>query len=125
MSEYQYYEFRCIDRPLTAEEQKEIGNYTEIGKTSARTNPNHLTETFLEINAEVIGNDYLIVGTVEKQAWRENINQPKPFNELLNHIHDFKSYQNLHMTMAGWFRDGQDPPVMEPPPSNEWLKGKT
>ena len=85
----------------------------------------HLTETFMEINAEVIGNDYLIIGTVEKQAWHENINQPKPFNEMLNHTHDFKSYQNLHMTMAGWFRDGQDPPVMEPPPSNEWLKGKT
>ena len=85
----------------------------------------HLTEMFLEINAEAIGNDYLIVGSVEKQAWRENINQPKPFNELLNHIHDFKSYQNLRMTMAGWFSDGQDPPVMEPPPSKEWLKGKT
>jgi len=29
------------------------------------------------------------------------------------------------MTMAGWFRDGQDPPVMEPLPSKEWLKAKT
>ena len=45
--------------------------------------------------------------------------------KCLDHTHDFKSYQNLHMTMAGWFRDGQDPPVMEPPPSNEWLKCKT
>jgi hypothetical protein len=79
----------------------------------------------LEINAEVIGNDYLIVGTVEKQAWRENMNQPKPFNQTLFHIHDFKSYQVLHMTMAGWFRDGQDPPVMDSPPSKEWLKGPT
>ena len=33
MSEYQYYEFRCIDRPLTAEEQKEIGRW------SSRTHP--------------------------------------------------------------------------------------
>jgi hypothetical protein len=85
----------------------------------------HLTEKFLEINAEVIGNDYLVFGTVEKQAWRENMNQLKPFNEMLDHFHDFKSYQDLHMTMAGWFPDGQDPPVMEPPPSKEWLKGKT
>ncbi len=85
----------------------------------------HLTEMFMNKNPEVIGNDYLVFGTVEKQAWRENINQPKPFNERLHHVHDFKSYQNLHMTMAGWFRDGQEPPVMEPLPSKEWLKGKT
>ena len=26
----------------------------------------HLTETFLEINAEIIGNDFLLIGTVEK-----------------------------------------------------------
>ena len=85
----------------------------------------HLTEMFLKINAEAVGNDYFIFGTVEKQAWRENINQLKPFNENIDHIYAFKSYQNLRMTMAGWFPDGQDPPVMEPPPSNEWLPGKT
>lgn len=33
MSEYQYYEFRSIDRPLTKEEQKEIGSW------SSRTHP--------------------------------------------------------------------------------------
>ncbi len=82
----------------------------------------HLTELFLEINPEVIGNYYLVFGTVEKIAWCENIDQPKPFNEMLEHIHDFKSYQNLHMTMTGWFPGGQAPPVMEPPPSTEWMK---
>ena len=81
-----------------------------------------LTEMFLKINPEVIGNDYILVGTVEKVAWRENMNQPKPLNEMLQHAHDFKSYQNLHMTMAGWFPKGQDPPVMKPPPSTEWVK---
>ena len=82
----------------------------------------YLTELFLKINPEVIGNYYLVFGTVEKIAWRENMNQPKPFNELRQHIHDFKSYQNIRMTMAGWFPKGQDPPVMEPPPSTEWMK---
>ncbi len=81
----------------------------------------YLTELFLKINPEVIGNYYLVFGTVEKIAWRENMNQPKPFNEMRQHIHDFKSYQNLRMTMAGWFPAGQTPP-MEPPPSTEWMK---
>ena len=33
MSEYQYYEFRCIDRPLKEEEQKKIESW------SSRTRP--------------------------------------------------------------------------------------
>jgi len=82
----------------------------------------HLTEMFLKINPKVIGNYYIVLGTVEKIAWGENVNQPKPFNEMLQHIHDFKSYQNICMTMAGWFREGQVPPVMEPPLSTEWMK---
>ena len=82
----------------------------------------HLTEMFLKINPEVIGNYYLVFGTVEKIAWRENMNQSKPLNEMRQHIHDFKSYQNLRMTMAGWFPEGQAPPVMKPPPSTEWMK---
>ena len=82
----------------------------------------HLAEMFLKINPEVIGNSYRIFATVEKKAWRENMNQPKQLNEMRQHIHDLKSYQNIRMTMAGWFRDGQDPPVMEPQPSTEWVK---
>lgn len=26
------------------------------------------------------------------------------------------------MTMGGWFRADQEPPVMTPPPSTEWVK---
>jgi hypothetical protein len=40
----------------------------------------------------------------------------------LPHIHDFKSYEELRMTMAGWFPQDQDPPVWTPPPSTEWVK---
>jgi hypothetical protein len=82
----------------------------------------HLTELFSKMDPEVIGNDYIVFGTVGKEAWHENINDPKALNEMRRHIHDFKSYQEIRMTMAGWFRKGQDPPVMEPPPSTEWVK---
>ena len=81
----------------------------------------YLTEMFLKINPAVIGNSYLVFGTVEKKAWHENMTDPKPLNEMRQHIHDFKSYQNIRMTMAGWFRKGQDPPVIDPPPE-EWMK---
>jgi hypothetical protein len=82
----------------------------------------YLTEMFLKINPDLIGNYYLILGTVEKNVWRENINNPKQPNEMLQYIHDFKSYQNIRMTMGGWFLKGQSPPEMKPPPSTEWVK---
>ncbi len=82
----------------------------------------YLIELFLQSNPEVIGNDYLIIGTVEKTAWRKNIGQSSLLNEMKPHIHDFKSYEELRMTMAGWFHKDQEPPVMKPPPSVEWVK---
>jgi len=82
----------------------------------------HLTETFLKIKPEVIGNNYLVFGTVEKKVWSENIDQSKTSREILKYAHDFISYQDLRMTMAGWFRKDHEPPVMKPPPSFEWIK---
>lgn len=82
----------------------------------------HLTKMFLEIDKYVIGNNYLIFGTVEKKAWRENINHQKPFDEMREYVHSFKSFQNIRMTMGGWFPKGVTPPVMEPPPSTDWVK---
>lgn len=82
----------------------------------------YLTELFSKVDPEIIGNDYIVFGTVEKKAWKENINHPKVLNEMQQHIHVFESYRNIRVTMAGWFRKGQDPPVMEPPPSKEWVK---
>ena len=41
MSEYQFYEFRSIDRPLTTQEQREIGRW------SSRTHPTSTGATFV------------------------------------------------------------------------------
>jgi len=85
----------------------------------------YLTEMFLKINPEVIGNYYLIFGTVEKKGWRENMKHPKQLNEMRQYIHEFKSYQNIRMTIGGWFLEGKSPPEMKLPPSTEWVKNET
>ena len=41
MSEYQFYEFRSVDRPLTTKEQQ------EIDKWSSRTSPSSTGATFI------------------------------------------------------------------------------
>jgi hypothetical protein len=82
----------------------------------------YLTDTFRKIDPQIIGNDYLIFATVEKKAWRENIQSPKPLPELRASVSDFKSYQEIRMTMGGWFHKDTEPPVIEPPDSIEWVK---
>jgi hypothetical protein len=81
-----------------------------------------LTEMFKELDPSAIGNDYLILGTVERKAWRENMKNPKPFYEMLSYIHDFTGYSDLQEQMGGWFREGEEPPLRQPPPSKDWVK---
>ncbi len=81
-----------------------------------------LTDLFGHIKPDCIGNDYVMCGTLEKEAWRENVKNSKPPGELLPRIHDFKNYQEIRMTRGGWFPDNEIPPVVEPSPSEEWVK---
>ena len=84
-----------------------------------------LTAMFLEVDPQIIGNDYLIIGTVEKETWREGSKQPLSMNEMLLHASDFATYDNeLRLTQPGWYGTNQEPPIMEPPESQEWVKSK-
>ena len=65
----------------------------------------------------------IFIGTVEKKAWRENMQHPKEPTEMLLQIHDFKTVRaEIRMTQGGWYGPDQVPKVMEPPQSNEWIK---
>ncbi len=85
-----------------------------------------LTNMFSQRDPGAIGNEYLIMGTVEKKAWREGLTQPKAVTEILSsHAHIFKTYyQELRSTRPGWYPADQEPPVMPPPPSTEWVKNR-
>lgn len=82
----------------------------------------HLTQTFSRLMPKDIGNNYFLMGTVEKKAWRAGLKQPKSFDETIQNLHDFKNCEELRMTMEGWFHKDQAPPVMTPPLSTEWMK---
>ena len=85
-----------------------------------------LTEMFIQANPAVIGNEYLVMGTVDKKAWREGLTQPKPAAEVMaGYMSIFKTYyQELRSTQPGWYPEDVEPPVMPPPPSTEWVKRK-
>jgi hypothetical protein len=84
-----------------------------------------LTEMFRQYDSEIVGNDYLIIGTVETATWREGLQRPKTVAEMLPQASDFAEYyEELRVTQPGWYKADQEPPVMEPPPSPEWVKSK-
>jgi hypothetical protein len=48
-----------------------------------------LAAFFGEHRPEIVGNDYLVVGTVERAAWRRGTRTPLTTAEMLEHLHDF------------------------------------
>jgi hypothetical protein len=91
-----------------------IGKQTEIEA--------YLTQLFEELDPSAIGNDYLILGTVERQAWRENMKKPKPPQEMVRYVHDFREHSVLQESMGGWYPEGVEPPLRQPPPPKAWVK---
>ena len=84
-----------------------------------------LHDLFSQLDPQAIGNEYLVIGTVEKKAWRKGLKHPQPPAEILPHTHDFRSvYPDLRVTQGGWFPRDVTPPVAQPPESQEWVKAK-
>jgi hypothetical protein len=62
-----------------------------------------LAQLFAQYNPSLIGNDYLVLGTLERRAWQAS----------------FKEVQTIRVQPAGWYPNDVDPselPVQEPAP---------
>ncbi len=85
-----------------------------------------LARLFEQINPSLIGNDYLVLGTIERPAWREGVKQPRGIAEMLEHLHDFKEVQTVQVQPGGWYPADMDPadlPIQPPGPLNTpWRK---
>ena len=85
-----------------------------------------LAGIFAQLDPSVIGNEYLVMGTVERKAWREGVKQPKGTTEMLEHLHVFKDVRTVRMQPGGWHPADLDPselPIQEPAPLNtSWRK---
>lgn len=62
-----------------------------------------LARSFSRIAPEVIGNEYMVLGTVEKKVWKSGLNgSGGELTEMLKHIADFKKVYDLHVELGGW-----------------------
>jgi len=64
-----------------------------------------LANLFAGLDPSVVGNDYLVLGTVERKPWRESLKQPKSMGEMLEYLHDFKEVRTVEYQPAGWYKD--------------------
>lgn len=66
--------------------------------------------------SEVIGNDYLVLGTLDKSTWRRRDKELIDMERLPEKLHDFKEYLSLDYTPAGWYPADQTPARRPAPP---------
>jgi hypothetical protein len=49
-----------------------------------------LTTQFMLIKPEIIGNDYQVVGTLDRAEWNKGKQEPLSFEQVREYLHDFK-----------------------------------
>jgi hypothetical protein len=62
---------------------------------STRILPLSSRSNFTEQRPEVVENDYLVLGTQDKLAWKQGTQQQMTMEEMLEELHDFKEVQVL------------------------------
>ena len=68
-----------------------------------------LLRMFPESDPETISKEYLVVGTVERQAFRKGLKSPRAIGEMLENTHDFKAHWEVEYRPAGWYPADADP----------------
>ncbi len=62
-----------------------------------------MASIFAEQRPDVIGNDYLVIGTVDRNVWRKGLKKGQTAEEVLKHTADFKEVLDLEYEPGGWY----------------------
>jgi hypothetical protein len=64
----------------------------------------YLTRLFTQVKPEVIGNDYLVIGTLDRADWKRGLQKPLAYAEIEDVLHDFNNVWHFEV-IGGWVRD--------------------
>jgi hypothetical protein len=67
---------------------------------------------FSEQKPEVVGNDYLVIGTLDRPVWKRGTQQQLTPQEMLEELHDFKEVVTFKLEW-GWGREEADLPAQK------------
>ena len=71
-----------------------------------------LAHTLGQSSADAIGEDFVVLGTVEKKVWKEGLTgKALPLAEALRHVADFTGHYELGYDPGGWAPTGGRSPV--------------
>ena len=63
-----------------------------------------LAHSLTQIAPEAIGNQYVVLGTIDKKVWQEGLRGRKKQHALmLQHVADFKNVYELKYEPGGWY----------------------
>ena len=71
-------------------------------KQDLDTQVNYYCEAY---RPELLGNAYLVIGTIERSVWKKGIQTPSTVAESFEQIAPIKKYLELEYRPAGWYRD--------------------
>ena len=61
----------------------------------------YLAAFFSEHRPEIVGHDYLVVGTLDRADWKKGIEAPVAPRDMLERLHDFKTVLHFEL-VGGW-----------------------
>lgn len=61
-----------------------------------------LTAAMLGLRPDFIGNDYLVIGTVERKGWLEARKNPHGLRSIFRYLHDFQEHVTFEIAHYGW-----------------------
>ncbi len=62
-----------------------------------------LAASFATHQPDMVGNDYYVIGTVERKVWRRGMRDATTHAEVLRHAADFAKEFDLHYEPGGWY----------------------
>lgn len=72
-----------------------------------------LVACFEKSRPEIIGNDYLAIGVVERKDWQEGKKGKMLQGETINRMLLFKEVLNFEPAHPGWYREGENHHLQE------------
>ncbi|MBD2537192.1 hypothetical protein H6G97_51670 [Nostoc flagelliforme FACHB-838] len=62
-----------------------------------------MAATFVQTNPQIVGNNYVVMGTVDKKDWKEGDKSLLSPSEMVGRIYVFKDVWNFEVIPAGWY----------------------
>src|SRR5439155_20982780 len=70
-----------------------------------------LARFFTDYTPEIVGNDYLVIGTVDRADWKHISQNQLPVQDTIEALHDFKEVVTFKPAW-GWARKRVDLPII-------------